>query len=1244
LGNYRCAIPGGSYVDANSVLTFGGGGGPSGTPAPGPLPPPVYTQCSTDEATCRNGRCIPRSYLCDGKNDCGDNSDEACGPHGQSGSDVCQPNEVRCADSSRGRKCVQKFWTCDGDRDCDDGSDEQQSYCQYLPQPQYCRASEFRCTSVNGTNGNPVCVPRAFQCDGYTDCPDRSDEIGCAKPTIVSTPERQVQVNVGETLVLRCTARGAPAPYINWRLNWGHICGDGSDNGRCSIAQNFDNNDPTLVTCTLTVRNVNRNDAGAYSCEALNNQGFIFAIPDAIVNVNADGSGHVVPVQCNCNGHSSYCGQDGRCQNCQHNTAGYNCEYCASGYQGNARQGTPYDCQLIPVVGPTDFSSCDPSGTYTQRDGRCVCKYNVEGDRCNQCKASHFYLNPNTPNGCLPCFCSGVSSDCSATSWRRQATALPLSNWNVVPKNFATDRYEAGNKIKQRDNGRELVLDQSSLGRPAGDVLYWKAPKSALGDVVTLYDGNIDIYFANDADAREPASQDEFIWLRGNNIDLVHKLPQTQQFTPNANSTYSVPVNEKTFTRKDGTYIDRENILMALSDLDTLLIRTNPIGGYKSAVLRGVTLNAAAQHGFADAAPTVESCRCPANYTGTSCEKCAEGYGRPHPLVGIYLGQCWACQSICNGRSDQCDRDTGKCSNCRGNSEGDRCERCQAGYVLDGHSNQCVPSGSGGSGTGIYINGKQIDPYGTQFTVDLDSTRSEQRIPVQVINAVPQSVVWSRADGSPLPHGVYQEGTDLVIRNPSAEHAGNYLCTITHPDGSVERFNVYLNHRAGTPAPDLGGPPRVAIQPRTINLKEGQRMIVQYSVASHDPITVVWNKLVNGFYQPIPSLFTVEPNRLVLNRATPDAAGTYQVVVSNRHGEDKQELNINVEPRRSRQRGQPQIRLQQTQYQIGQGETVDIVPNIVGQTGGSVTWSKDGSTQLPEGAFAREDGFLRLTGQSNAIGGQYQITVTNARGQSSTQTVNVQWVGSQNPQGYEGGHGQGGHGQDGSRSYFEVRFQPVDAHNLQVGQDIQLQCAVHGSIQRPYEYTYTKDGQPLAHNVEVHPDGVLIVRNAQDADAGRYQCEVNFPRAPEVGTQTSSFDLAFGQSGAHGYGQQGGQEYGQQGGQEYGQQGAYVEVSAEPSEATVAQGQTATIACVVKGTQQYTVKWGKYAHDTSLPDYIRQEGNNVIISPTHDSPAEQMYLQCQVDVPGNAQPVYAYAPVNIRGGDESSKKKKKRRS
>ena len=83
----------------------------------------------------------------------------------------------------------------------------------------------------------------------------------------------------------------------------------------------------------------------------------------------------------------------------------------------------------------------------------------------------------------------------------------------------------------------------------------------------------------------------------------------------------------------------------------------------------------------------------------------------------------------------------------------------------------------------------------------------------------------------------------------------------------------------------------------------------------------------------MPSLFTVEKNRLTLNRATPDAAGTYQVIVRNSNGEDRQELRINVEPRRTRGRGPqansvPQIHLQKHHYDIGYGEVVDIKPHI----------------------------------------------------------------------------------------------------------------------------------------------------------------------------------------------------------------------------------------------------------------------------------------------------------------------------
>ncbi|KAJ7331751.1 hypothetical protein JRQ81_013931, partial [Phrynocephalus forsythii] len=144
--------------------------------------------------------------------------------------------------------------------------------------------------------------------------------------------------------------------------------------------------------------------------------------------------------RCNCNGHSTKCHFDpavyqanggrsgGVCEDCQHNTAGRNCEHCKTNFFRNQRYGLSHPEACLPCEcdpdGTVPGSSCDPL------NGRCVCKDNVQGDRCHLCKPGFTQLTNSNPQGCRDCACSllGTRSDMPCDDETGRCFCLP----NVV--------------------------------------------------------------------------------------------------------------------------------------------------------------------------------------------------------------------------------------------------------------------------------------------------------------------------------------------------------------------------------------------------------------------------------------------------------------------------------------------------------------------------------------------------------------------------------------------------------------------------------------------------------------------------------------------------------------------------------------------------------------------------------------------------------------------------------------------
>ncbi|KAL3120703.1 hypothetical protein niasHT_007995 [Heterodera trifolii] len=559
----------------------------------------------------------------------------------------CMADERACGSN----ECVKLDYVCDGEPDCRDRSDELNCPAKRLCEPNefkcknsrcvqkmwlcdgdddcgdgsdekscgerkhgdLCQATEFSCSNKK------QCVPASFQCDGTNDCQDGSDEIGCVQPTVVQPPESNMVVQQGQDFKLTCRAVGVPDPYINWRLNWADVC----EPPRCQqVSQGG--------VGTLSVQNAQPMDQGAYTCEAINVKGRVLATPDCIVRIVS------IPAP-------------------------------------QAPQPPP------PPQPEPQRLACSSQGAYSPYSdarGQCQCKPLTTGSTCAQCVPGAYHLSDRAPQGCLKCFCFGVTDRCHSSGLFRTKQKLF----------FADDAQgvELSNVQGQTQPGVQFEFEKygylTHTEPHFSQTLYWKLPKRFLGNKVTAYGGDFTVQLQYDGQGQ--IREEPLVVIQGNGVTLVHKpTDQQAQFVPGQPFTISVNTYEQNFEHQNGSPASREDLMMALAGLNLVLIRATHTDDQTSTSLGDTSWEIAVSKDTQDErALEVEQCECPPGYIGTSCEECAEGYERSGQ--GPYLGHCVPARQpparpLCDsaGALSAHPQHDGRCD-CKPNVVGVTCDRC----------------------------------------------------------------------------------------------------------------------------------------------------------------------------------------------------------------------------------------------------------------------------------------------------------------------------------------------------------------------------------------------------------------------------------------------------------------------------------------------------------------------------------------------------------------------------------------
>ncbi|XP_068097693.1 basement membrane-specific heparan sulfate proteoglycan core protein isoform X5 [Hyperolius riggenbachi] len=944
--------------------------------------------------------------------------------------------------------------------------------------------------------------------------------------------------------------------------------------------------------------------------------------------------------RCQCGGHSTECdGETGECLNCQHNTEGPKCDRCRPGFYGDPTRGSPGDCLQCPCRGTSTqyFGTCFldsdgqptcdscPSGTMGRQCERCAagywgdpsrgqpctagsgpgpsigcqcdlrgsassscdsqrkcqCKAHVEGLACNTCRPNHFYLSSDNPEGCLPCFCMGVTQQCTSSRYHRELITSPFlpgnfQNFGLVNRQRST-RITSGFTVEMSVQGPQLSYRQfDQLGQES---FYWQLPESYQGDKVASYGGTLRYTLSYTAGIRGSPLPDADIQITGNDITLV--AYQTE-LRPREIKTFEIAFRETQWKRPDGQQATREHLMMALADLDEILIRASYSTDMLSASITGVSMETAGpSYTSLPQALEVEECRCPPGYKGLSCQDCAPGYTRTGG--GLYLGHCEPCD--CNGHSETCHPETGACANCLHNTAGEFCDKCAPGFYGDataGTPEDCQPCACPLTdpenqfsktcetmGTGAYrctacppgymgqycercapgymgnpnIRGQKCqlpDDQRTTFTVHIypekktTAAGSEVTLRCQGSGDPPHYYFWTREDGRPLPgHSqLIERGERLRFPSIQPSDSGVYICTCRNNQfANVSRAEIIVQTTPSRPI-------TVTVEEQRVqSVRQGSDVTFICTAKSVSPAyTLVWTRQHNG---KLPERAMDFNGILTIRNALPEDAGVYICTGSNMFDMDEGNATLYVQEtsqtqmfygpfetaeghRPSGAGSPPTAIIEPRQLTVQQGQPAEFRCTATGNPTPTVEWTGGPNGGISTRAVV-QGGVLRFSSTQVSDEGSYTCSVRNTLGHHLARADLRVHVG----------------------NLPDVQVSP-DRTEVREGDTVRLYCRAGGSPMP--EISWRKEGAILPPQARTERTDIstLVIPSISAADGGTYLC---------VGTNSAGSSQARIEVivvRASGYAPL---------------------VKIEPSSDTVQEGQTVELNCVVASYPLAVVTW-----------------------------------------------------------------------